>query len=369
MSRMGKLMISSGEKSPDMRYASGVSTPDDIIWFQADSVKGVIASPLEFDRLKATGRCDTAVFPTDEFSGPHYLDILKCIAQRYKLDGFVVPEDFPLLMADRLRENGLCVEAVETGFFPEREFKSSSEVALITQSLRAAEAGCRRAIDVLKESDVNKDGVLVWNGEILTSEILRSEIDCTMLRMSCLPTGTICAGAAQGAQPHNQGSGPLYANTPIVMDIFPKSSLTGYWGDLTRTVVKGKAQDVVKKAFDAVFEARELAKSMLKIGADPAEIHNAAAAAMEKRGFQTGVSDAGNFGFFHGLGHGVGLDIHEAPRVSPRNPQLFRGGEVITIEPGLYYPEWGGIRLEDMAYISPDGNIEILTKIETELEL
>ena len=369
MSRLGKLMISSGEKNPDMRYASKVSTPDDIIWFQSDTVKGIIASPLEFDRLKAGKRCDTVVFPTDEFNGPHYLDILKCLAGRYRLDGFLVPEDFPLFMADRLRENGLRIEAVEEGFFPEREFKTLDEVEKITSSLRAAESGCCRAIEILRESSVDGAGQLVWNKEVLTSEILRSEIDCTMLRQGCLPTGTICAGAAQGAQPHNQGSGPLYANTPIVMDIFPKSSVTGYWGDLTRTVVKGRAQDVVKRAFDAVFEARELAKSMLKIGADPAEIHNAAAASMEKRGFCTGVSEAGNYGFFHGLGHGVGLDIHEAPRLSPRNSQVLKGGEVVTIEPGLYYPEWGGIRLEDMAYISPDGNVEILTEIETFLEL
>ena len=369
MSRVGKLMISSGEKSPDMRYASGVSTPDDIIWFQADSVKGVIASPLEFDRLKADGRCDTTVFPIDEFNGPHYLDILKNLAQRYRLDGFVVPENFPLLMADRLRENGLSVEAVEEGFFPEREFKTLDEVAKITSSLRAAEAGCRRAFEVLRESGVDNDGKLVWQGEVLTSEILRSEIDCTMLKMGCLPTGTICAGAAQGAQPHNQGSGPLYANTPIVMDIFPKSSVTGYWGDLTRTVVRGRAQDVVKKAYDAVLEARELAKTLVNIGADPSAIHAAAASAMEKRGFMTGVSDSGNYGFFHGLGHGVGLDIHEAPRLSPRNSQPLRGGEVITIEPGLYYPEWGGIRLEDMAYIAPSGKVETLTEIETFLEL
>ena len=369
MSRLGKLMISSGEKNPDMRYASKVSTPDDIIWFQVDAVKGIIASPLEFDRLKAGRRLDTTVYPTEEFNGPHYLDMLKCLAERYRLDGFQVPEDFPLFMADRLRESGLCVEAVEEGFFPEREFKTSDEVKLITESLRAAEAGCRRAIDVLKECDFDKAGRLIWSGEVLTSEILRSEIDCTMLRLGCLPTGTICAGAGQGAQPHNQGSGPLYANTPIVMDIFPKSSVTGYWGDLTRTVVKGRAQDVVKRAFDAVFEARELAKSMLKIGADQSEIHNAAAASMEKQGFMTGVSEAGNYGFFHGLGHGVGLDIHEAPRLSPRNPQPLKGGEVVTIEPGLYYPEWGGIRLEDMAYIAPDGNVEILTEIETFLEL
>lgn len=369
MLRVGKLMISSAGDNPDMRYALQVSTPDDILWFSAGSICGAVSSPLEYDRICSSRREGVAVFRESDFGGPSYIDIAKNIAERYHLEGFSVPGDFPLLLADRLRESGLVIEPADGSFFPEREFKERFEVDKIILSLRAAEAGCRHAMDILQNSDVDKSGRLIWHGSVLTSEILRTEIDCTMLKMECLPTGTICAGATQGSQPHNQGSGALYANTPIVMDIFPKSDITGYWGDLTRTVVKGRASDIVKKAFDAVYEARELAKSMLKIGAIPSEIHNAAARAMEKRGFYTGSGDNGNYGFFHGLGHGVGMDIHENPRLSPRNPEPLKGGEVVTIEPGLYYAEWGGIRLEDMAYITPAGEVEILTGIETVLEI
>lgn len=360
-------MISPGESNSDMRYASQVATPDDILWFSAGAICGLVASKLEFDRVREECRRGVAVFTEEEFGGQGYVDIVKNIAARYHLEGFSVPKDFPLGLADKLRSTGLIIEPAEEGFFPEREFKQDFEVEKITSTLRAAEAGCRRAFDVLREADIDSQKRLVWNGNVLTSEILRSEIDCTMLKLGCLATGTICAGGAQGAQPHNAGSGALYADKPIVMDIFPRSSITGYWGDLTRTVVKGRASDVVKKAFDAVLEARELAKSMLKIGACPAEIHSSAAQAMEKRGFYTGVNDSGNFGFFHGLGHGVGLDIHENPRLSLRNSAPLKGGEVVTIEPGLYYPEWGGIRLEDMAYISDE--VKILTEIETFLEL
>lgn len=369
MLRLGKLMICSGEKNSDMLYASRVSTPDDILWFSTGDISGLVASPLEYDRVKCERSPETAVFTEAEFGGPSYTDMVKNIAVRYKLDGFVVPGAFPLLLADRLREAGLVIEAKESSFFPEREFKERFEVDRIILSLRAAEAGCQRAIDILHECDIDCDKRLVWQNGVLTSEILRSEIDCVLLKSGCLPTGTICAGGSQGAQPHNHGSGTLYADTPIVMDIFPRSAVTGYWGDLTRTVVKGKAHDIVKKAFDAVLEARELAKSMLKTGAVPAEIHNAAALSMEKRGFYTGSGDSGNYGFFHGLGHGVGLDIHENPRLSPRGSEPLKGGEVVTIEPGLYYAEWGGIRLEDMAYIPRTGNVEILTEIDTYLEV
>ena len=360
-------MIFPGESNSDMRYASQVATPDDILWFSAYSICGIVASKLEYDRVRSECRKGTAVFTEEEFGGPGFIDIVKNIACRYNLDGFEVPAFFPLGTADKLREAGLKIDPVENSFFPEREFKLDFEVEKITSSLRVAEAGCLRAFEILREADVDSEKRLVWNDEFLTSEILRSEIDCTMLKLGCLSTGTICAGGRQGAQPHNAGSGVLYADKPIVMDIFPRSSSTGYWGDLTRTVVKGRATDVVKRAFEAVFEARELAKSMLKIGAIPADIHNAAAKSMEKRGFYTGVNDGGNFGFFHSLGHGVGLDIHENPRLSFRSTTPLKGGEVVTIEPGLYYPEWGGIRLEDMAYVSDE--VKILTEIETFLEL
>ena len=369
MLKAGKLMIFSAEKNSDMRYASGVSTPDDILWFSCDAISGLVASPLEFDRVKEERSSDVAIFSESEFGGPKYIDMVKNIALRYRLDGFEVPCDFPLLLADQLREAGVMIEPVEKSFFPEREFKKSGEVNKITLALRAAEKGCERAISVLQESDVDNQKRLIWQGNILTSEILRSEIDCTILRAGCLPTGTICAGGVQGSQPHNQGSGVLYADTPIVMDIFPRSATTGYWGDLTRTVVKGKASNIVKKAFEAVLEARDLAKNMLAIGAVPAEIHRAAAVSMEKRGFFTGCGDSGNYGFFHGLGHGVGLDIHENPRLSIRNNEPLKGGEVVTVEPGLYYAEWGGIRLEDMAYIDYSGKVEILTEIDTFLEI
>jgi Xaa-Pro aminopeptidase len=269
-----------------------------------------------------------------------------------------------LLWADQLRGKGLIIQANAESFFPEREFKELHEVEKITRSLRAAEAGCRRAIEVLRQSEIGKDRVLFWQGEPLTSEMLRYEIDSTMMKHGMLATGTICAGGFQGSQPHNAGSGVLYANSPIVMDIFPRSAENGYWGDLTRTVVRGTPPDLVKKAYDAVLEARECAKKLIVPGANSKEIHLAAVKILEKHGFYTGRGEKGDYGFFHGLGHGVGLDIHEMPSLSPRSAEELRPGVVVTVEPGLYYPEWGGIRLEDMVWLSPSGESRCLTEIE-----
>ena len=368
MHKIVRLIVASGEQCADLRYAAGFSTPDEFIYFDDGTRRGVVMSALEYGRAIHSAPRDVEVHAETEF-GRNRLEILSGIASMLRSGVFLVPADFPLALAGRLRENGFKVVPETGAFFPSREWKRPEEVEEIVRSQRAGEAGCRRAFAVLRETDVDRSGRLVWNGEILTSEILRGEIDVEMVRLGMLPTGTICAGGEQVAQPHNIGSGPLFADRPIVMDIFPRSACSGYWGDLTRTVVRGRASDLVKRAYDAVLAARELGKSLIAIGADPAEIHRAAAESMEKAGFHTGEGEKAAFGFFHGLGHGVGLDIHEAPRLSLRNNVPFRGGEVVTVEPGLYYPEWGGIRLEDLVWLAPSGEARCLTELEDFLEL
>lgn len=358
MSEIARLILASGEKCADMRYGAGFSTPDEFFYFECGRERGVIVSPLEYSRAVKEAHREVSVYAESDFLGGGRCDrveLVKALAEKLRVKGFLVPDDFPLYWADRIREAGLAVRPAEGRFFPAREFKSESEMEEIVRSQRAGEAGLARAVEVLRESEIGADRALFWNGAALTSEILRAEIDLEMVRRGMLPTGTICAGGAQSAQPHNTGSGQLYANSPIVMDIFPQSATSGYWGDLTRTVVRGKASDLVKKAYDTVLAARELGKSLVKAGAIPAEIHLAAARLMEEAGFHTGRNETADFGFFHGLGHGVGLEIHEAPRLSPRNRTPLRGGEIVTVEPGLYYPEWGGIRLEDLLYVTGSG--------------
>ncbi len=368
MHKIARLIVASGEQSGDLRYASGFSAPDEFIYFDNGTRRGVLVSALEHGRALRSAQKNVEVHAELAF-GRTRLEMLTALAAELQVEGFLVPADFPLHLADRLRESNLKVVAEPGAFFPEREWKRPEEIDRIRLSQQAGEAGCRRAFAVLRETDTDREGRLIWNHEVLTSERLRGEIDVELVRHGMLPTGTICAGGTQGSQPHNLGSGALYANQPIVMDIFPRSAGSGYWGDLTRTVVRGHAADLVKRAYEAVLAARELGKSLVAIGAIPSEIHRAAAERLERAGFRTGEGDAGSFGFFHGLGHGLGLDIHESPRLSPRNSTPLRGGEVVTVEPGLYYPEWGGIRLEDLVWLSPDKGAVLLTELEDFLEL
>ncbi|MBO5688387.1 MAG: aminopeptidase P family protein [Lentisphaeria bacterium] len=363
------LILAAGDASADMRYATGFSTSDAYVWIRVDGKCMMLVSALEFDRARNERKKHVEVLRDTDFTSlprPTFADTVLGAASRFGIGTFRVPSSFPLAIADRLRAGGLRLIAEEGAFFPEREWKNTDEVRLITEALRLAEKAVMHAREVIGSCSVADDGVLQYQGDVFTSEILRREIDLVLAAGGAMPTGTIAAAGIHGACPHDRGSGPIRAGEPIVMDVFPRMLKTGYWGDLTRTVVKGKPADVVQRAFDAVCKARDAAEKALGPGVIPGAVHHAAEASMAADGFATGRRDNGSYyGFFHGLGHGVGLEIHELPHLNPRGIKPLRGGEIITVEPGLYYPEWGGIRMEDMVYITADG-AECLTEITSD---
>jgi Xaa-Pro aminopeptidase len=170
----------------------------------------------------------------------------------------------------------------------------------------------------------------------------------------CLSRDTIVAGGTQAADPHEKGHGPLRAHEAIVIDIFPKHQDHGYWGDLTRTVVRGRATAGLRRMYHAVRMAQSAALNAVKPGVRCATVHRRAAAELEMRGFKTTTVDGRRVGFIHGTGHGVGLEIHERPSLGLGKDRL-KSGHVITIEPGLYYPEHGGIRIEDTIVVTHKG--------------
>ena len=196
MKKIGKLIVGSGEDCADMRYATGLSTPDAFIWGANDDTAVAVLSPLEFDRAALQAKPGLRLMHESELEGANRVERIVRLAKILNVAGFSVPGDFPLRLADELRGAGLTLcPAEEARFFPEREFKHEAEVALIVDALRAAEAGVDRAAEVLGSCTVAADGALVWDGEVLTSDRLRAEIDAELLRHGTLPTGTICAGA------------------------------------------------------------------------------------------------------------------------------------------------------------------------------
>ena len=192
-----------------------------------------------------------------------------------------------------------------------------------------------------------------------TSEAAHAIIDEVLEKYNCeSPEGHIVAGGTQSVEPHEEGSGLLERGTPIVIDIFPRSKTSGYFADMSRTVCIGRPREELQKMYNAVLAAQELAVSMVKPGVECVAIQ----AAVEKFFINAGYETSGKGtefpyaeGFVHGVGHGVGLSVHEAPHIGRNSTDVLEVGDVVTIEPGLYYPHLGGIRLEDMLWVTKDG--------------
>ncbi len=278
-----------------------------------------------------------------------------------------VPSDFSVTHADGLRTRGYTVEAKPDPFFPERMVKSREEIARLTESLRITEEALGSAIELIRNSTAKPDGTLWISGKPLTAELVRKAMHLIMMERDCVAQHTIVACGVQGVDPHNEGSGPLKANEPIVMDVFPQHATSRYFADITRTVVKGHASPKVKKMFEAVKQGQELAFSMIRDGVDGSAVHRAILDVFTQLGFQTGEQDGRMQGFFHGTGHGVGLEIHESPRVGT-TPDILKAGMVVTVEPGLYYMDAGGMRIEDTVVVTADG-CQVLTEAPKVLEV
>jgi Xaa-Pro aminopeptidase len=270
-----------------------------------------------------------------------------------------VPPNLAVAYADELRARGLTVTPDAKLFAGLRRRKTEAEIGHIEATQGLIEEACAHAVAVLREADIGGDGTLLWRGEALTSEVLRSEIDVLLLRRGCTAQNTIVAGGSQAADPHERGSGPLMAGEAIVVDIFPHDATSRYYADMTRTFVKGEPSPELGRMYDAVLESQEAALDMIRAGVNGKDVHAKVSEVLHGAGYKTLVHDQKEGeplreGFMHGTGHGVGLEIHEPPRLSITDDEL-RVGDVVTVEPGVYYPEVGGVRIEDLVVVTEDG--------------
>jgi Xaa-Pro aminopeptidase len=222
-----------------------------------------------------------------------------------------------------------------------------------------------RGLEVLKASRPGKKGILAWSNRPLTAERLRAEIDSAILHAGGLPANTIVAGGEQACDPHERGHGALRANSLIILDIFPRDARSGYYGDLTRTVVRGRATDAQRRLWELVKRGQSWALRQIKAGARGERIEKGVKELFKKEGFPTEQHEGRWRGMFHGLGHGLGLEIHEHLRISQT---VFKTGHVFTVEPGLYWPGLGGARHEDVIAVTRDG-YELLSRFPKQLEV
>ena len=370
---LARLIVAPSDTDADMLYATRIFIGDPFIFLQQNGKRTLVLSDLEIDRAKKNAKADEFVMFSQlerEVQGkakkaPPYEKVLAHFLRKRGVKRAKVPANFPLGFANEIKRKGIALETSDGLFWPAREKKTAEEIRLLERALRITETGMKRGMEILKASKPGAGKKLKWSGKTLTSEILRAEIDSAILRAGGVPTNTIVAGGDQACDPHERGFGPLQANSLIILDIFPRDAKTGYWGDMTRTVVRGRASEQQRKLWEAVKAGQALALKRIKAGVDGMSIHKAITELFDRRGFPTEVRNGRRVGFFHGTGHGLGLEIHEYPRLQK---VTLKAGQCLTVEPGLYYPGIGGARIEDVVIVEKDG-CRILSKFPKQLEI
>jgi Xaa-Pro aminopeptidase len=370
------LIVADSEHDANMLYATGMFVPDAFIYLRVGGRGYVVMSDLEIDRAKKQA-VGCSVLSLSHYQkklrdqgvkNPGFAEVLPLLLRERSVRGVLVPENFPFGLAQDLQRRGVRVKARPGQFFPERELKSAEEVKKISAALRVTELGMQAGLEVLRAAKIGKGGRLLYEGRPLTSERLRAAVDTAITAANGLASHTIIAGGKQACDPHETGHGPLRAHEPIIMDIFPRSQATGYFGDMTRTVVKGRASEGVRKLYDTVLRGQGLAFAKMRAGVPTREVHQTVQDFFVREGYQTGRHQGRMQGFFHGTGHGLGLEIHEPPRTGSTSTGNLKAGQVVTVEPGLYYPELGGVRIEDVALVT-EGKPRNLTRFEKVLEI
>ncbi len=355
------LFIAASEQDSNLYYATKFMAPDPFIYLEIKGERLLVMSDLEMDRARVQASVDRVLSYSEieqkakkqGIKEPTAVDIVHVVLKESKIRRLSVPANFPIIHAARLQERGYSLKPKRDPFYEQRVVKTTEEVRHIEEAQRATEEAVASAHAMLRRAEIK--GEQLWlDGALVTSERIKKLINVKLMERDCIAQHTIVAGGEQACDPHNEGSGPLPAHRSIIFDVFPRSATSRYFADMSRTVVCGTVSQELKRLYRVVKDAQEDAIDKIKDGADGMKIHQGICARFEKAGYKTGLVNGRMQGYFHGTGHGVGLDIHEAPRIS-RTGSLLQEGHVVTVEPGLYYPGLGAVRIEDMVLVTKDG--------------
>lgn len=363
-----KLLYADSERCADMLYLANMFVPDPFLAMDTGRAKVAVMHSLEIARARKVSAFDE-VLPLDDVVAatrkalkkqqPRVADMVRWLMGELGVQRLHIASDFPAAIALELKQQRVSLEVIDGGLYPERMYKNADACKEIRKGNAASAAGIRAAESVLRASEV-KGSYLYYQDKKLTSERLRQAVDMACLERGAMPAHTIVAGGEQACDPHCEGHGVLRANELIIVDVFPRLTKSGYHGDMTRTFLKGRASDAQKKLVQTVRAAQLRALDKIRAGAQARAVHAAAKDYFDESGYPTEVRKGVPVGFFHSTGHGLGLEVHEAPRLSPLGSKL-KKGMVVTVEPGLYYPGLGGCRIEDVVCVTAEG-YELLSK-------
>jgi len=369
--RLPLLFYGDGYKFPDIYHTTKFLAPDPIIALEDVEELVVVTSSLEEGRARKESRATTIVnmneYGAQDLSGrgisgaEFWATIMKRLLDARGEQRVAVAPYFPLAEADRLRDMGIAL-VIAKDLGERRRTKRPDEIAAIEAAQRATEDAWREGVEAIRRSTRRADGTLELDGATFTAERLRAIVESALLERGYASDGAICAPGPQAADPHQIGTGPLHAGEAIVMDIFPQHKQNRYWADMTRTVSKGEPPAEIRKIYEIVKRAQDAGIKALRPGVTGREVHELVEDIIWQAGYDTlrpgqkkDPSDPTPRGFIHGTGHGVGLEIHEAPGVTRSGVKPLVVGDVVTIEPGIYDPVIGGVRLEDMLVITESG--------------
>ncbi len=384
----GLLLYSESYLNPNMYYLTKFLTPDPFIFLKkVDSSPIILVNSMEFSRAKK----ESIVKDVRSFEDYGYSEVVKAskspkigvlkflasVIEREIGKGIVicVPPDFPLIAANALRRKGLTIRPMFDVVEKARETKMPEEIKEITRVQRINEKVLAEVIELIKDCEVGANKTLMnpkKERTHLTMGYLKTFIAHKFLDNWCaIEKDIIVACGPQSSNPHFHGymKSKIKANQPIVLDIYPRSIEKRYWSDMTRTIVKGKASKEVKRMFESVLDAKNVCIESLRAGVLGNEVYNICCDIFEKAGYNTlrGGKKIEK-GFIHSLGHGVGLEIHEKPAMNEFNRTPLEKHSVVSVEPGLYNPKIGGVRIEDIVEITSRG-YNNLTEMPVELEI
>jgi Xaa-Pro aminopeptidase len=366
-------------RSADLRHAVPLGVPDPFLYAEQNGSRHVFASSMEAGRLRELGLFDVHAHEelgADELieSGIDRRELAAQLTLRavgsLGLERATVPENFPVWLADRLRADGVELDVDQTLFDDRRRAKTEAQLAGMRRAQRAAEAAMDVCRELLRRAEIDGDQLLL-DGEELTVERVKADMNVAFAAHDTTADEYIVAPGAQGAVGHDMGSGPIRPSTPLVVDIFPRDNASAVYTDMTRTFVVGDVPEDVREWHRLCKEALERATAEIRAGVEARALFDATCDIFEAAGEPTqrtkkpGVplSD----GFFHGLGHGVGLDVHEEPGMGQLARKKLVTGDVVTVEPGLYRAGYGGVRLEDIVLVTETG-AKVITDYPYDLE-
>jgi Xaa-Pro aminopeptidase len=382
-------LYSGSFKAVDMYYLTGFLAPDPFVFLKrVDDEPILVINSMEYSRAQKQSRVkdvrsynDYNMFEIMKSAPDPKLGFSKFIAtiaekELGKASRIYIPPDFPAIYAEALRRAGLTVVPLFDVIEKARETKEPEEIDDIKAVQSIVEDATAEVIELVANADVDPQKTLVVREDgmkrPLTVHKIKSFLGHKFLDHNCvIEEEIIVACGPKGADPHYFGNPEdvIKANQPLILDIYPRNLHRRYCTDMTRTVVKGKASKDVKRMFEAVLEAKNTSIDSIRAGATGSEVNDLCCDILEKAGYPTTRRGKKvTKGFTHSLGHGVGLQVHEGPRLSEFYPFPLEPHNVVTVEPGLYDPEIGGVRLEDLVEVTKTGCIN-LTRMTIELEL